>query len=124
MPTQQVSEAEVKRILRAHVGRFRAIRAGDIARSLGLKGRYADRPVRAAIRELRRHGTLVLSATEEPAGYFLAASAAEWQRYGKPMRSRALDLLKTISEMDKAASAQFNTPEEMRPTVQLDLGLR
>ena len=120
---QQVSEAQVMRILRAHVGRRRAVQAGEIARRLGLRGRYADRPVRAAIRELRRQGKLILSATKPPAGYFIALNAVEWRRYGQPMRSRALDLLKTVAEMDKAASAEFGTPEELRPAVQLDLGL-
>ena len=123
MLKHHISEAEVIRILRAHVGRRRAIQGGEIARRLGLRGRYADRPVRAAIRELRRDGKLILSTTKSPPGYFLAASADEWRRYGRPMRSRALDLLKTVAEMDKAASAEFGTPEELRPTVQLDLGL-
>jgi len=120
---QQVSNKQVMRILRAHVGRTRAIQAGEIARRLGLRGRYADRPVRAAIRELRRDGKLILSTTRTPPGYFLAASAEEWRRYGQPMRSRALDLLKTVGEMDQAASAEFGTPEELRPAVQLDLDL-
>jgi len=120
---QQTSDLQVMRILRAHVGRQRAIPAGEIARRLQLRGRYADRPVRAAIRVLRREGKLILSTTKSPAGYFLAASADEWRQYGRPMRSRALDLLKTVGEMDQAASAEFGTPEELRPTVQLDLGL-
>jgi len=120
---QQIRDLQVMRILRAHVGRQRAIPAGEIARRLELRGRYADRPVRAAIRALRRDGKLILSTTKSPAGYFLAASADEWRQYGRPMRSRALDLLKTVGEMDQAASAEFGTPEELRPTVQLDLGL-
>ena len=81
MLKHHVSEAEVMRILRAHVGRRRAIQGGEIARRLGLRGRYADRPVRAAIRELRRDGKLILSTTKSPPGYFLAVSADEWRRY-------------------------------------------
>jgi len=121
---KHIDPKDVLHILRGHIGRARAIQAGEIARLLGLRGRYADRPVRKAIRDLRRDGHLVLSTTHQPPGYFLAASVAEWREHGQPMRSRALDLLKTVSEMDKAASAQFGTPEELRPTVQLDLELR
>ena len=122
MPSRQADAKVVLRILRAHVGRKRAISARDIALVLGYRnGKYADRPLRVTIRKLRREGHLILSTTEAPAGYFLAADADEWQRYGQPMRGRAFDLLATVKAMDEAAGAQFGATDG--PSKQMGLGL-
>lgn len=116
-------EKQVGEMLKDHVGKAQAIKAREIARRLGLEGRYADRPVRDAIRNLRRNGWLILSGVGKRKGYFLAASPAEWAAYGKPMRGRALDLLKTVAEMERTAGRLFGVPEELRPVVQEVLGL-
>lgn len=127
MPRSEFTPGDVHKVLRAHVGRRRAIKGGDVAQVLGFRGRYADRGVRTCVRALRRMGILVLSVTENnadgPPGYFLAADAHEWRRFGQPLRNRATDLLKTVSRMDQAASAEFGVPPELRPAVQLALGL-
>jgi len=39
-----------------------AIQARDIARAVGCRGKYADRPVWEAIRQLRQEGHLILSS--------------------------------------------------------------
>ena len=123
MPPPRQADAEaVLRILRAHVGRDHPISARLIALLLGHPdGRYADRPVRATIRKLRRDGRLILSTTETPAGYFLAANAEEWRRYGHSMRRRAFDLLATVRAMEETAGAQFGASDG--PSKQIEMGL-
>lgn len=104
---QTVSSSAVLAILANHRGRARPVKAAAIAAQLGLRGRYADRPVRDAIRTLRNEGHVILSATHKPMGYFMCASRQEWQQYGEPMSSRATDLLVTIRAMRRAVDAQF-----------------
>lgn len=109
-----IEPEDVLRILRAHVGRKRAISAASIVWRLRQPpGRYADRPIRAAIRKLRRDGHLILSATDNPRGYFIAANSDEWVRYAAGMRGRAIDLLKTVGAMDRAAATKFNAAEQL-----------
>jgi len=107
-PTEhQVATADVLGILATHRGRANAVKASVVAAQLGLRGRYADRPVRDAIRTLRNEGYVILSATREPMGYFLCANRAEWLEYGETMRGRAVDLLATVTAMRRAVERQF-----------------
>jgi len=95
-------------ILESHVGAGTAIKAGDIARALGLRGKYADRPVREAIKELRRDGYLIISSVRKPYGYFLAASEEEWKAFrDSNLKPRALDILETASAMGRAAQERW-----------------
>ena len=95
-------------ILKDRVGAASAIKARDIAAHLGLAGRYADRPVREAIKTLRRSGHLIISSVSRPYGYFLAADEKEWHAFrNSNLRPRALDILETTSAMNRAAQARW-----------------
>ena len=95
-------------ILQSHVGAPHAIKAADIAARLGLAGRYPDRPVREAIKNLRRAGHLVISSVTQPYGYFLAATEQEWHAFRDAnLRPRALDILETASAMNRAAQDKW-----------------
>ena len=112
---------EVLGILSSHVGADSAITAGDIAARLGRVGRYADRPVREAIKQLRRGGYLILSSVGDKPGYFLAADKQEWLSFRDGnLRPRALDILKTAQAMGEAAGRQWGGAE---PLAQLELEL-
>ncbi len=95
-------------IIEVRVGAAQAIRARDIATLLGRSGRYSDRPIREAIKTLRREGHLILSSVGKPPGYFLAETAEEWVKFRDGnLRPRALDILETSSAMTKAAALCF-----------------
>lgn len=101
-------KAAVLDILAGHVGARNPIKARDIASRLGRVGRYADRPVREAIRGLRQDGHLILSSVRSPAGYFLAANAGEWEQFrDRNLRPRALDILETSRAMGQAAQVRW-----------------
>jgi hypothetical protein len=101
-------KAAVLDILVSHVGACDPIKARDIARRLGRTGRYADRPIREAIRALRKEGFLILSSVRSPAGYFLAANAGEWEQFrDSNLRPRALDILETSRAMGQAAQVRW-----------------
>jgi hypothetical protein len=115
-----ITEQSVLSILRAHQGRANAITGNDIAAKLGHRGKYAYRPVQEVIRGLKRQGHLIVAAVDdEPKGYFIAATAAEWQRYGASFISRATDIWQTARTMEKAAAAQFGAMDS--PSRQLEL---
>src|SRR5574340_37548 len=81
-------KADIKAILSRHEGRDRAITGRELAQLLGFKD---DRVIRATICEVIRDGLPVLSATEPPAGYFVASSRAEWQAYDAQLKSRIVN---------------------------------
>jgi len=117
---QSLQEA-ILAILQHHVGANRAIKAADIAHSLGRRGKYADRPIREAIKTLRRDGYLILSSIREPYGYFLAATESEWQDFRDTnLRPRALDILETAKAMSHAAQRQWGATAAI---IQLNLDL-
>jgi len=101
-------KAAVLSILSQHIGAGAAIQARDIAGACGLRGKYADRPVREAIRQLRQDGRLILSSVGQQPGYFLAATAEEWEEFRDGnLRPRALDILETAKAMGQAAAARW-----------------
>ena len=101
-------KAAVLEILSRHVGAGTAIQARDIARACALQGKYADRPVREAIRQLRQQGHLILSSVGREPGYFLAASRQEWEEFRDGnLRPRALDILETAKAMGQAAASRW-----------------
>jgi len=86
-----VSELSLKHQLRGillgHMGRARAIKAEGLASRLGY---FDDRLVRKVIKELIDEGLPVCSITEPPAGFFLASTREEAERYTKSLRKRAV----------------------------------
>jgi predicted transcriptional regulator len=99
---------QVLEILSEHVGADSAIKAKDIARRLGLTGKYSDRPVREAVKQLRREGHLVISSVTVPYGYFLAATEEEWLEFrDRNLRPRAMDILETSRAMGLAAKGRW-----------------
>ena len=101
-------KAAVLDLLSQHVGAGMAIQARAIAGACGLRGRYADRPVREAVRQLRQEGHLILSSVGREPGYFLAATAEEWEQFRDGnLRPRALDILETAKAMGQAAADRW-----------------
>jgi DNA-binding GntR family transcriptional regulator len=101
---------DVLAILQARVGAGRAIRAREIAQRLGLRGRYADRPVREAIKQLRRDGHLILSSVGRNPGYYVAATEQEWREFRDAnLRPRAYDILETARAMGTAAQRRWGS---------------
>ena len=81
-------KSRLKNILKHHEGRGRAITGKELA---GMLGQRDDRKVRLVIRELIAEGLPVISATESPAGYYLAASINEVREYADGLRSRLIE---------------------------------
>jgi len=109
----ELKEAIVE-ILQGHVGADSAIKAQQIAKQVGRIGRYADRPIREAIRSLRQDGWLILSSTGEPAGYFLAETEGEWVEFrDRNLRPRALDILQTARAMGDAAGIRWGEATQL-----------
>lgn len=113
----------VLHLLQRHVGADRAVKALDIAQTLGLS---TDRTVREAIRQLRREGHLILSSVNPPYGYFLAANREEWCEFrDRNLRPRAMDILETARAMGEAAQRRYGSTAalDLEQVQQLDLGL-
>ena len=101
-------------ILQDHIGADSAIKARQIAKQLDRTGRYADRPIREAIRSLRKDGWLILSSVKKPAGYFLAETEAEWVEFrDRNLRPRALDILETAGAMGRAAGTRWGDATQL-----------
>jgi len=121
-----IEAADVLAVIRAHIGRQNAINWRDIANRLGHHERSAYREVQRCVQSLRRDGHLILAAVDSrdgPMGYYLPTNVEEWKAGSGGLVSRALDMLKTSSAMDKAAARRWGLPETLRPAVQLELGL-
>lgn len=106
--TQQTISAFEDRLLALlytrHVGRQRAIKAKELAAKLG----ETERLVRATISGLRKQGHLILSAVQEPYGYFTAETYDEWREFRNGnLRPRALDILETDRAMNEAARQRW-----------------
>lgn len=67
-----------------------------------------DRPMRNAIETLRRAGYLICHKKDEPDGYYLAVSKAEYEDFRtREYRSRIQKMAETMRQMDKAAELKF-----------------
>ena len=78
-------------------GRENAIPRRDLEAITGLNGRT----IRLMIERERRRGTLILSDNHH--GYFLADDPAEAQRFARPMRHRAGEILRTAEAIEQAS---------------------
>ena len=109
----ELKEAIIE-ILQGHIGADNAIKAQQIAKQLNRTGRYADRPIREAIRGLRKDGWLILSSVKKPAGYFLAETEEEWIAFrDRNLRPRALDILQTARAMGDAAGIRWGEATQL-----------
>jgi hypothetical protein len=85
-----------------------------------MKGHDGDHLVKAAIRELRYRGHLILSSVEQPDSYFVAATKQEWLAFRDGvLRPRARDILETASAMGRAAVRRWGE-KRPRPAVSGD----
>ncbi|KKL22239.1 hypothetical protein LCGC14_2437410 [marine sediment metagenome] len=93
-------EEEVLSLIRK--GRDNAIRSNVIAGVVGC----AERVVRKAIRELITQGYCILSATDSPPGYFIAADWEEVMDYAKALRKRGIEDLRRRRDILQAAPSK------------------
>ena len=80
-------EAAVLRILSSHRGRPLPITSQAIVQRLG---GTVDRSVRLAIRKLITLGYPIASATDSPAGYYIAETWEEVTQYAQTLRARLI----------------------------------
>ena len=105
MVEQVEIKAALRGILSRHEGHGQAVTARELAGTLGSN----DRAVRLAIAELIREGLPVLSATDNPPGYFIASSRAEWADYDAQLKSRIVEDAKRKRDV-KVAVARYFAP--------------
>lgn len=107
-------KASVMDLLSRHVGSRKAITAAEMCAALGLRGKYADRPVRAAIQTLRREGHLIVSSVGNTPGYYIAETEDEWLEFrDRNLRPRALDILETSRAMGQAAQQRWGPARQL-----------
>jgi hypothetical protein len=74
----------------------------------------SERRTRNAIREMRKKGVLILSSGGNNGGYYMAGSLDEYYQFrDREYKSRALDILETVSAMDASAAEQFGEVNQM-----------
>ena len=81
-------ENSVLQILNSHRGRHNPIPGRVIA---SLLWETSDRNIRVAIRNLIRSGHAIASATESPAGYYMAETWEEVNQYAQALRNRLIE---------------------------------
>ncbi len=89
-------------ILCRHEGRNQAIRSSIISGMVGVP----ERKVRLIIRELITQRHCILSATDSPPGYFMAADWAEVMAYAKALRKRGIEDLRRRRDILRAAPSK------------------
>lgn len=92
-------------ILQQHQGRENAITGRELARLLN---QGDDRKIRLLIRELITEGVPIASATEAPAGYFIAKTFKEAEDYRQQIKGRLIEDCKRIRDFRRAAGNHFN----------------
>ena len=79
-----------------------------------LLGSISERRTRNAIREMRKKGVLILSTGGNNGGYYMAKSLDEYYEFrDHEFKSKALDMLETVSAMDASAAEQFGKVDQM-----------
>lgn len=87
-------------------GRDNARRSNVIADFLNV----SERKIRRVIRELIAQGNTILSATEEPAGYFIATTWKEVMHCADVLKARGVDIL--VRRRDILRAARDKVPPE------------
>ena len=100
----------IKGILVRHEGRGRAITARELCGLVGLP----DRQLRLYIDELIDEGLPVISATEQPAGYFIPLSLDEARQYTCSLRSRAIEIFLRRRKVMKNAALYLKPASQGR----------
>jgi len=88
-------------------GRENVITGKRLAEAMGQKN---DRQIRMIIRDLIAEGHVIASTTEAPAGYFIASTREEVDRYLKDMKSRLVNDAYRRRDFKKAAYNLLNPP--------------
>ena len=108
--TESDIRQELCLILGRHIGRDSAISAGTLAERFGYRD---DRIIRKAIEELiDEEGIPVCSVTEDPPGYFIAATREEAERYTRSLRRRAVLIFMRRKKVIR--NAGLHVPEGQR----------
>jgi hypothetical protein len=81
-------------------GRENASKSGEITGMTGI----GDREIREIIRELRREGHPIGSG---PRGFWWINNSGELKEYFSNMKSRAFDMLKTVSIQERSSAAEL-----------------
>lgn len=97
------------RLFSLNVGRKQAIpRVKMVAKVRDAGYDLDEREVRGVIHDLRREGHLIIGASGEGGGYFLAENKKEVDDFiAKEINSHAMDLLQTKRIMRKKAREEF-----------------
>jgi len=97
----------VLRILSYHVGREHAISHAELWGALSIY-QIDQRQLHAQIKQLRRSGHLVGSASGEDGGYYLIANPEEFQAFLRSeFQARIDDLRQTVAAMTHAACQRW-----------------
>jgi hypothetical protein len=106
----------VLRVLSQRVGREQAVGRGQLVRLVGQGGFQAnERQIRAMIKELRRQGHLICSASGESGGYWMAANRKEVEQFGQQeFEAKISDMSETWKAMRKSADEKFGTAVQER----------
>ncbi len=114
------TEVRILAILEEHHGELQKIHGPDLKAELARLGHVVrERPMRAAIHELRRRGKLICSLAGKDGGYWLAASMAEFEKFEiLELGAKIADMEETRQAMRKAARRQFSADV---PAEQLEL---
>lgn len=103
-------KSEINRILERHVGASNPIKAKDLAKLMSRD----EREVRQVIREIIADGVPVLSRTDNPAGYFIAASFQEVEDYKKSLRSRLIEDALRLRDVRRGFTIYWNGNKQGR----------
>ncbi len=101
---------EVLSILSHHIGRSHAISRTELLRALSLT-RFEDRHLRDQIRQLRRLGHLIGSASGLDGGYYLIETQEEFNEFmTTEFLAKIKDMSETVGAMNRAAQTRFSLP--------------
>lgn len=100
----------VLEVLAHHVGRNFLISRNDLVLKLRRHGHnnIDERPVRDAIKQLRRKGYLICAVAGTGGGYYLATTRREYDDFRQAeYAAKIADMSETMRAMDKAADIKF-----------------
>lgn len=102
---------QLKHIIENHRGRTNAIKRRDLRILLN---DINDRKLRLIKTELIREGVPVLSATKQPAGYYMPTSHDELRTGLKTLQSYIIELCKDYRDIKKSGKLFLETPAPAR----------
>lgn len=106
---------QLRHIIESRHGEKQAWTADRIAEVLGIRGRNADRKVRAMILDLIWSENLaVLATVGKNPGYFTPETWAEWDRYKKQIDDRIKGVIMRRDKLDRNIHALFEGTMKVR----------